>query len=89
MRRQVGAGHEWVNRGKTTCKFNFEVEVEVEGMEVRLDPEEHQAFFWATERECRKAIVVREGKRTEIKWTRDSQLVPILEGFRLRREEGN
>ena len=82
VRRQVGANHEWVDEGKIWCKFTFEVEVA--GMEVRLDEEEHQAFFWATEEECTKGVVVRDGKRTEIKWTTESQLAAILEGFRLR-----
>jgi 8-oxo-dGTP pyrophosphatase MutT (NUDIX family) len=82
--RQVGETCEWVEEGKVWCKFSFEVEVE--GMEVRLDEEEHQAFFWVTEEECRMGVVVREGKCTEIKWTNESQLAVILEGFRLRRE---
>jgi 8-oxo-dGTP pyrophosphatase MutT (NUDIX family) len=37
--RQVGETCEWVEEGKVWCKFRFEVEVE--GMEVRLDEEEH------------------------------------------------
>ena len=83
--RQVGEIGEWVEEGKVWCKFNFEVKVE--GMEVSLDEEEHQAYFWATEEECRMGVVVREGKRTEIKWTSKSQLAVIMEGFRLRREQ--
>jgi 8-oxo-dGTP pyrophosphatase MutT (NUDIX family) len=82
--RQVGETCEWVGEGKVWCKFSFEVEVE--GMEVRLDEDEHQAFSWATEDECRMGVVVREGKCTEIEWTNESQLPVILEGFRLRRE---
>jgi len=82
--RQVGESNEWVNEGTVGCKFSFEVEVE--GGEVILDEEEHQAFFWVTEDECRKGEVVRDGKKTEIKWSNESQAV-ILEGFRLREED--
>ena len=55
-------------------------------MEVRLDEDGHQAFFWATEEECRMGVVVREGKYTKIEWTNESQLAVILEGFRLRKQ---
>jgi 8-oxo-dGTP pyrophosphatase MutT (NUDIX family) len=80
--RQVGESYEWLEEGTVWCKFSFEVEVE--GMEVILDEEEHQAFFWVTEDECRKGEVMRDEKRTEIKWTNESQVAVILEGFRLR-----
>lgn len=83
--RQVGGSYEWVGEGTVWCKFSFEVEVK--GVEVILDEEEHQAFFWVTEDECRNGEVVRDGKKTEIKWTNESQVAVILEGFRLRREE--
>ena len=63
-------------------KFSFEVVVE--GLDVTLDEEEHQAFHWVTEDECRKGQVIRDGERTEIKWTNESQVAVILEGFRLR-----
>jgi hypothetical protein len=78
----VGESYEWLEEGTVWCKFSFEVEVE--GMEVILDEEEHQAFFWVTEDECRKGEVMRDEKRTEIKWTNESQVAVILEGFRLR-----
>jgi 8-oxo-dGTP pyrophosphatase MutT (NUDIX family) len=82
--RQVGESCEWEEEGTVWCKFSFEVEVQ--GDEVELDEEEHQAFFWVTEEECRKGEVVRDGKITEIKWTNESQVAVILEGFRLRKE---
>lgn len=85
VRRQVGEINEWEERGVSWCKFSFVVEVE--GVEVKLDEEEHQAFFWVTEDECRKGEVVRDGKRTEIKWTHESQVAVILQAFQLRREE--
>ena len=85
--RQVGEGDEWSKEEKVFRKFSFEVEVE--GTEVRLDEEEHQAFFWATEEECRIGVVAREGKLTEIAWTNETQLAVILEGFRLRTERND
>ncbi|KAK8058577.1 hypothetical protein PG994_009025 [Apiospora phragmitis] len=48
----------------------------------KLDPEEHVAFLWATEDECRRHRV----GETEIKFTHASQEQTILKGFRLRRE---
>lgn len=82
--QEVGASHQWDEEGTVWCKFSFEVEAEES--DVRLDEEEHQAFFWVTEDECRKGEVERDGKRTEIKWTHASQLAVIMEGFRLKRE---
>lgn len=38
------------------CKFSFEVDV-LEGQEVRLDPNEHQDFVWATAEEVRERKV--------------------------------
>ncbi|KAK7935009.1 NUDIX hydrolase domain-like protein [Apiospora marii] len=49
---------------------------------VKLDPEEHVAFLWATEEECRGHRV----GETEITFTHNEQEQSILEGFRLRRE---
>ncbi|KUJ13790.1 uncharacterized protein LY89DRAFT_784656 [Mollisia scopiformis] len=81
--QQVGQLGVWLDKEKLWCKYSFEVEVE--RGEVKLDEEEHQAFFWATEEECREGVVVRDGKSTKLEWTRGgSQLATILEGFRLR-----
>jgi 8-oxo-dGTP pyrophosphatase MutT (NUDIX family) len=80
--RQVGESNEWVDKGAVWCKFSFEVKVE--GLNVILDEEEHQAFYWVTEDECRKGEVWRDGKRTRINWTNKSQVAVILEGFRLK-----
>ncbi|KAI8299795.1 hypothetical protein K4K59_002048 [Colletotrichum sp. SAR11_240] len=69
------------------CRFAFEVEVEtgegeVEGA-VRIDPEEHQDFVWATEEEVRAGRV---GDK-EIPATNGQMMRIILDGFRRRREE--
>lgn len=41
--------------GKKVCQFNFRVQVRIGGgfPAVRLNPEEHQRFVWATEEEVR------------------------------------
>jgi len=49
----VGGGYEWwISDG--VVKFSFEVAVE--GVDVRLDEEEHQSFLWITEEECRSRV---------------------------------
>ncbi|PNP48990.1 hypothetical protein THARTR1_10241 [Trichoderma harzianum] len=59
MRRLVteGEGREkwsvFTNRSGTRVFCGFAFEVEVEGGEVVLDPEEHQAFLWAGEEDVR------------------------------------
>ncbi|KAF5130410.1 hypothetical protein E5D57_006748 [Metarhizium anisopliae] len=69
-------------RSKLIGKFQFEVEVEVaDGQAVRLDPNEHQDFVWATEDEVEREEV--GGKKIPI--TKRSHKLVILEGFRLRR----
>jgi 8-oxo-dGTP pyrophosphatase MutT (NUDIX family) len=83
--RQVKESYEWVEGERVWCKFSFDVEVE--RMDVVLDEEEHQAFLWVTEEECRRGEVIRDGKRTELEWANESQVAIILEGFRLRREQ--
>jgi 8-oxo-dGTP pyrophosphatase MutT (NUDIX family) len=82
--RQIEGEHEWVDGGKVWCKFSFEVAVE--GLEVKLDEEEHQKFLWVSEEECRGGIVMRGGERIEIEFASEEQVKTILEGFRLRKE---
>jgi 8-oxo-dGTP pyrophosphatase MutT (NUDIX family) len=85
VKRQVGNGWGWVDGEKKWYKFNFEVVVE--GMEVKLDEVEHQAFLWVSEEECRRGVVVRGGERTELEWTSEDQIQAILEGFQLKKED--
>ncbi|GAW14009.1 hypothetical protein ANO14919_034010 [Xylariales sp. No.14919] len=45
-----------LDNGKTVCQFNFAVRVIMKGeppLAVRLNPEEHQRFVWATEGEVK------------------------------------
>ena len=71
-------------RNLEVCGFSFLVEVE-STEEVKLDPEEHQDFVWASEEECRAKKVVREdGGVVEIRFTIGEEGERrILEGFRL------
>jgi 8-oxo-dGTP pyrophosphatase MutT (NUDIX family) len=73
----------FTRRGLPVCKHTFEVEVRAEAgtlPDVTLDPNEHQAYLWATEDECRAG---RKGD-VELKFTTKDQENCILEGFRLR-----
>ncbi|KAK8101102.1 NUDIX hydrolase domain-like protein [Apiospora kogelbergensis] len=77
----------FTRRGRRVLKVSFLTEVllgeEKEGRPVvKLDPEEHVAFLWASEDECRRHRV----DETEITFTHTSQEQTVLEGFRLRRE---
>ena len=64
-------------------KLSFEIEVlemqerpeRVDGVSVRLDPEEHQAFKWVTEKEVRDA---------ELKIVTEEQREVMLQAFALR-----
>ena len=68
-------------RQRRYCKYSFVVHVD-EGQEVKLDPNEHEAFLWATEEECRAGKV----GETEVRFTFKEQKDSILEGFRMRKE---
>lgn len=81
-----GAGHPegqvFPNRNKTQwfCRFTFEVEVE-NCDDVKLDPNEHQDFVWASEEE------VKEPKgEPELAITTNAVAALILEAFRMRKE---
>ncbi|KAI0908225.1 NUDIX hydrolase domain-like protein [Ustulina deusta] len=75
---------------KVFCRFVFEVgaaEDENGGMEIRLNPAEHQDFVWATEEEVRERVVERDdGGKQKIDLTSDSLGHLIQEAFRLRKE---
>ncbi|KAH7014453.1 NUDIX hydrolase domain-like protein, partial [Microdochium trichocladiopsis] len=44
--------------GKLVCKFQFVVAVDLDaGLRVKLDPNEHFAYIWATEEEVRRKEV--------------------------------
>lgn len=57
----IGSPHLFLTRsGKTVCKFNFVVQARADDegrFDVRLDPDEHQQFVWATEEEVRSKKV--------------------------------
>lgn len=74
--------------GKHVCKFTFVVEAE-NSSEVKLDPNEHQDYVWATEAECRARVAVRseEGKSdTELVFTTAAQEAAILRAFSWRKQ---
>ena len=84
--REVGKGVEFAEGKTRWVKLSFEIEVveiherkaenEEEGVEIRLDPEEHQDYRWVTEQEIREdryPIITSEQKAV------------MLEGFGLRK----
>jgi 8-oxo-dGTP pyrophosphatase MutT (NUDIX family) len=80
----VGDPHFFRSRsGKRVCKFNFLVETKsAEGtMDVKLDPEEHQSFVWATEGEVR----ARKVGDLELEFTTTDLEATVLEAFRTKR----
>ncbi|KIX07807.1 uncharacterized protein Z518_02461 [Rhinocladiella mackenziei CBS 650.93] len=82
----VGEGKLFLTRsGRAVCKFHFIVEVEnsADGhLEVRLDPNEHQAYVWVTEEEVRTG---RKGD-VELKLTTKEQEDVIFEAFKVKIE---
>ncbi len=67
-------------RGTSLCKFTFEVEVD-EG-DVRLDPNEHEAFLWASGDEFKAGRV----GGVDTPFTSKLQVATIFEGFRVRKQ---
>jgi 8-oxo-dGTP pyrophosphatase MutT (NUDIX family) len=81
----VGSPHFFESRsGKRVCKFNFFVETKstVRTVDVKLNPEEHQRFVWASEEEAR----ARKVGDLEIEFTTTGLEATVLEAFWIRRE---
>lgn len=84
IRSAVGQGYVFsLAPGRFTRKINFIVELDggEDVLDVKLDPDEHEAFVWATEEE------IREGKvgDLEIPCTSQAQRDVILQAFELKR----
>lgn len=78
-------------RGKRIPKYTFLADVEDSDC-VRLDPEEHQDYVWATEEECRAKRAARDaavegGDVVELDFTTGAQEEAILNAFVLRKHE--
>ena len=84
----AGTGYSFVSTGgRVVRKVNFLVECQSgsegdEGLEVRLDPDEHRDYVWATEEEVRAGRV----GSVCLRFTMREQVDVVLEGFQLRRE---
>ncbi|KAI5856793.1 NUDIX hydrolase domain-like protein [Durotheca rogersii] len=77
-----GVGHVFfTRRGLRMCKYSFLTEVD--GYDVRLDPNEHQAFLWVTEEEAR----ARRCGDVAFEYTFREQMLEVYEAFRLNREK--
>lgn len=62
--------------GKKICKLTFMVEAEQDS-EVKLDPQEHQRFVWATEDEVKR----KRAGDVDLVFTTSEQENTILAGF--------
>ncbi|KAI1401132.1 NUDIX hydrolase domain-like protein [Hypoxylon fuscum] len=71
----------FIGKGLRMCKYSFMTQVE--GYEVELDPNEHQAFLWVTEEEARA------GKCGDVgfKYTFKEQQQAVYEAFKLKKEK--
>jgi 8-oxo-dGTP pyrophosphatase MutT (NUDIX family) len=82
----VGEGYNFLTRGgKLVRKFNFLVDAERGaggGLDVKLDPNEHQNYVWAAEEEVKARRVGDVG----LKFTVTEQEAVVLEAFGARRE---
>lgn len=69
-------------RGRHVVKYTFVVDVD-DASRVRLDPNEHQDYVWATEQECRSKQVAREdgGVALQLQFTTPAQEEAILKAF--------
>ncbi|OAQ65151.1 NUDIX domain-containing protein [Pochonia chlamydosporia 170] len=76
-----GNGYRFVWRGKSAVKYTFLVTVD-QYDSVKLDPNEHQDFIWATEEECAAG---RSGDKS-IKFTTNAQRDTILAAFKVHRD---
>lgn len=72
------------SRGLKVVKFTFVVEVE-DSSALKLTPEEHQDYVWATEEECRAKKVVRGGQEgkgdVDLVFTSVAQEAAIFKAF--------
>ncbi|KAF5663924.1 nudix domain-containing protein [Fusarium denticulatum] len=63
--------------GKSVCQFNFLVRVDMSNQAVKLSPDEHQRFIWATEDE----VKTRKVGDIDIEFTRDEVQRTVLAAF--------
>jgi 8-oxo-dGTP pyrophosphatase MutT (NUDIX family) len=79
----VGKPHFFtLDDGKRVCQFNFLVRVDMSNQAVKLSPDEHQRFIWATEDEVKSRKVA----DINIEFTRDGVQRTWLAAFH---HEGN
>ncbi|KAI0008981.1 NUDIX hydrolase domain-like protein [Xylariaceae sp. FL0662B] len=78
----VEAHQDWVDGDATWRKITFAVEVEADAVgevRVKLDPNEHEDFVWASETEVRES---RCGEKV-LSWTCEEQRRTVLNAFKL------
>lgn len=68
-------------RGRHVVKFTFVVDVD-DTSTVKLDPNEHQDYVWATEHECRdKQVAMGADTKLQLQFTTPAQEEAILKAF--------
>lgn len=68
-------------RGRHVAKYTFVVDVD-DASKVKLDPNEHQNYVWATEHECRGKQVARGADaQLQLQFTTPAQEEAILKAF--------
>ncbi|RBA12480.1 hypothetical protein FPRO05_03930 [Fusarium proliferatum] len=89
LREEAGLEAKWVggpvgephfftlDDGKRVCQFNFLVKVDLGSQDVKLSPDEHQRFVWASESEVRE----RKAGDVELEFTRDEVQQTVLAAF--------
>ncbi|KAF5541068.1 NUDIX domain-containing protein [Fusarium mexicanum] len=79
----VGEPHFFtLDDGKRVCQFNFLVRVDVSIQDVKLAPDEHQRFVWASESEVRE----RKAGDVDLEFTRDEVQRTVLAAFQYARD---
>ncbi|KAF5984971.1 NUDIX hydrolase domain-containing protein [Fusarium coicis] len=74
----VGKHHFFtLDDGRRACQFNFLVRVDMGNQAVKLSPDEHQRFIWATEDEVKSRKVA----DIDIEFTRDEVRRTVLTAF--------
>ncbi|KAF5604872.1 NUDIX domain-containing protein [Fusarium pseudocircinatum] len=89
LREEAGLEAKWIggpvgephfftlDDGKRVCQFNFLVKVDLNSQDVKLSPEEHQRFVWASESEVRE----RKAGDIDLEFTRDEVQQTVLAAF--------
>ncbi|KAF5647634.1 NUDIX domain protein [Fusarium tjaetaba] len=95
LREEAGLEAKWIggpvgephfftlDDGKRVCQFNFLVKVDLSSQDVKLSPNEHQRFVWASESDVRE----RKAGDIELDFTRDEVQQTVLAAFQYAKDK--